>query len=267
MDNSIADKIYKHYESIEERPRPHMGCSLIGHECDRFLWLSFRWAFANKHDGRILKLFKRGHDEEDRVIADLEAVGYRITNRQGHVELAGPVSGSIDGVIHIDGVPHLLEIKTHSKKSFDDLEKNGVRKSKPMHYIQMQTYMYGKRLKCALYYAVCKDDDRVYTEIIESDFDYALAAEDRAVSIVTSDLMPKGISENPTWHVCKMCPAHTFCHKTKQSDQVNCRTCRYAVLDNDSASFNCIKYEKPIPLDFQYNGCKHHEFHSDLENG
>lgn len=270
MNNTIADAIYKHYESQEEKPRPHMGCSLIGHECDRFLWLSFRWAFANKHDGRILKLFKRGHDEEDRVIADLEAVGYKVTDRQKRVEFRAMVSGSIDGIIHINGVQHLLEIKTHSRRSFDDLEKNGVRKSKPMHYTQMQAYMYGLGLTKVLYYAVCKDDDRIYTEVIEINHGFCCDIIERAESIATCNFLPKGVSENPTWHVCKMCPAHTFCHKTKESDQVNCRTCRFCELDEGfcsaETSMRCVRWDKPIPLDFQYEGCKYHDFHGDLKN-
>ena len=32
------------------------------------------------------------------------------------------------------------EFKTHNKKSFDDVEKHGVKKSKPVHFSQMQIY-------------------------------------------------------------------------------------------------------------------------------
>ena len=36
---------------------------------------------------------------------------------------------------------HVLEFKTHNSKSFAKLEKEGVQKSNPMHYAQMQVYM------------------------------------------------------------------------------------------------------------------------------
>ncbi|MEO5365362.1 MAG: oxidoreductase, partial [Magnetococcus sp. WYHC-3] len=36
--------------------RPHLGASLIGKECDRSLWLDFRWAARARFGGRMLRL-------------------------------------------------------------------------------------------------------------------------------------------------------------------------------------------------------------------
>ena len=42
---STRKAIFEHYEKTADRQgRPHLGASEIGHECDRYLWLSFRWA-------------------------------------------------------------------------------------------------------------------------------------------------------------------------------------------------------------------------------
>lgn len=65
--------------------RNHLGASLIGHECSRFLWYSFRWCFREKHDGRQQRLFNRGHREEERFVEWLEGIGAKVwfENREG----------------------------------------------------------------------------------------------------------------------------------------------------------------------------------------
>jgi hypothetical protein len=73
--NGLEALIDRFYESRKEAPRPHLGASLLGHPCDRWLWLSFRWAVLEKFSGRILRLFNRGKCEEEIVIRNLRAVG------------------------------------------------------------------------------------------------------------------------------------------------------------------------------------------------
>jgi hypothetical protein len=147
--NSLSELIYRDIENNQEPPRPHLGCSLLGHSCDRWLWLSFRHAVIEKFNGRILRLFRRGQLEESQIVKDLKSIGIDIRNtgpNQINVNFGSHVSGSLDGVIYY-GVPsalnkkHIAEFKTHSKKSFYDLEKHGVEKSKPMHFAQCQLCM------------------------------------------------------------------------------------------------------------------------------
>ena len=211
-DITITSLIDKHHESKLEEPRAHLGASTLGHHCERWLWLSFRWAVQEKFKGRILRLFRRGNNEEATIISDLRAAGIHVYGTQTRVELGSHVSGSLDGVGKgILGAPkteHVLEFKTHSLKSFNDLEKNGVEKSKPMHFIQCQVYMHGTALKRALYVAVCKDDDRIYTERLEYDKEVATKAIARGQRIALTDRMPEPVSADPSWHQCKFCPAH-----------------------------------------------------------
>ena len=133
--NTIATMIDQYHSSKKSKPRPHMGVSLLGHHCERWLWINFRWAVVEDFDGRILRLFRRGHSEEDTIIKDLRNIGIDIRSSQRRVDFGNHVSGSLDGVIE-SGVPeapksrHVAEFKTHSKKSFDDMVKNGVEKSK-----------------------------------------------------------------------------------------------------------------------------------------
>jgi hypothetical protein len=270
--HNIAEMIDRRYEEDAEPPRPHMGVSGLGHPCDRWLWLSFRWAVQEQHSGRMLRLFKRGQDEEARIVAELRAVGLdvrKVGDEQGRVKFGSHVSGSMDGVIE-SGVPetpktrHLLEIKTHNKKSFDDLEKNGVEKSKPMHWKQMQCYMHGSGLERALYVAVCKDDDRLHIERIKYDQKEAEKLIERGQRIALSDRMPEPISVDPSWYQCKMCPAWEFCHQTKQTKHVNCRTCAHATAKEDS-TWRCERHDaNDIPDEWQRTGCESHVLHPDL---
>jgi len=166
---NLQEQIDHTLEQKIENPRPHIGGSTLGHPCDRYLWLSFHWAVTQQFPGRLLRLFKRGQDEEASAIRYLELLGAKVKQQQQVVDFGQHVSGSVDGVI--TGLPGhelakvLLEIKTHNKKSFNELEKKGVQLAKPMHYTQMQVYMYGMKLDRALYYAVCKDDDHLLLPI------------------------------------------------------------------------------------------------------
>jgi len=48
--------------------RSHLGASLIGRECKRYLWYVFRWCLHEKTTGRQQRLFNHGHREEARFI-------------------------------------------------------------------------------------------------------------------------------------------------------------------------------------------------------
>lgn len=58
--------------------RWHLGASLIGHECQRYLFYVYRWCFKEQFDGRMQRLFNRGHREEERFIQYLEGVGFKV---------------------------------------------------------------------------------------------------------------------------------------------------------------------------------------------
>lgn len=59
--------------------RHHLGASVIGKGCDRYLWYSFRWARLPSHSSRIQRLFRRGHREEARIIDMLRGTGLVIS--------------------------------------------------------------------------------------------------------------------------------------------------------------------------------------------
>jgi hypothetical protein len=246
---------------------------MLGHKCERWLWLSFRWAVIKKHDGRLLRLFRRGKLEEFTVIDDLKKAGLAVYSDDGtaqfRVDFGCHVSGSVDGVIE-SGVPHapksahILEIKTHSKKSFNDLEGKGVQESKPMHHAQMQVYMYGMHIERALYAAVCKDDDRLYFERVKLDIEFAVSLVNKGKRIALLPTMPPPLSSDPSWYECKFCDAYEFCHQTKTTREINCRTCAHST-PTEKSTWVCERFEScEIPLENQRSGCSAHVLHPDL---
>jgi CRISPR/Cas system-associated exonuclease Cas4 (RecB family) len=258
--------------SHKECFRPHMGASTLGEKCERKLWLSFRWAVREKFDGRILRVFRRGHREEETVVEDLRAIGMKVRATgadQTRVEFGSHVSGSIDGIITA-GVPeapkaaHVLEIKTHSKKSWEDVEKQGVEKSQPKHFTQMQIYMRGTGVDRALYVAICKDDDRIYTERVRYDREHAERAIERGQRIALADEMPPPISTDPTWYECKWCSAHDLCHGSRVVREVNCRTCAHSTATEES-TWTCARHgENVMPTDWMREAHDCHALHFDL---
>jgi hypothetical protein len=271
--HSISNLIDDHHANKSDEPRLHLGASLLGHPCDRWVWLSFRWAVREQIPGRIRRLFRRGHREEATVVDDLKSIGVDVRKTgsdQTALTFGTHVGGSLDGIIE-SGIPgatstrHVLEIKTHNKKSFDQLQrKASVKESKPIHWAQIQLYMLGAKIDRALYVAVCKDDDRIYTERVKLDKNSAQNLLAKGKRIATKERMPPPISTDPSWYQCKFCAAHSFCHKRSLTQEVNCRTCAHVTPEEDG-TWSCARWESGnIPGDFQKTGCESHVLHPDL---
>lgn len=266
---TIVHLIDEHHEKKNSlhRPRPYMGISSLGHSCDRWLWLQFRWAVIPTFPGRVLRIFRRGHNEEDVVVADLMAVGLDIheTGDSQHTVHGGcHVEGHMDGVIR-SGVPeapkkpHILEIKTHNAKSFKELLASGVMESKFEHYVQMQIYMLLSQIDRALYVAVCKDDDQMYTERVRLEPLIAKKYLERGHRLALVDHLPPPLSS----FECEWCSAYSFCHQIRKTNQVNCRTCAHSTPKADGTWF-CERWAEPVPTSDQYLSHRCHCFHPDL---
>ena len=267
--NTIANLIDVYHESKVENKRSHLGASQLGHPCERYLWLNFRFVMPEKFIGRILRLFRRGQNEEATIISDLRAIGIDVRGAQTRVNFDAFVSGSADGVA-LSGVPeaptkvHVIEIKTHSLKSFNDLVKKGVEKSKYQHFIQLQVYMMGLNIDRGLYISICKDNDEMYTERVRLDKELAQKYVDRGRRIALDDRMPPPLSTDPTWFECRFCSAHSFCHKQELPKTFSCRTCAHSTPQENS-TWRCERHEADdIPLTFQRKGCEQGTIHPDI---
>jgi hypothetical protein len=270
---TTADRIYRRYiVDRGSRERGYLGASVIGNECARALWYGFRWAYQPEElEPRKLRLFATGHCEEVRIVEDLRAGGLTVLGEQtgfatlgGH--FAGHIDGLVQGVLEAPKTVHLLEIKTHNDKSFKALLKDGVQTSKPQHYAQMQTYMYHLKYSRALYVAVNKNDDSIYTERINVSNKVAEYLLLKARRIIEADRAPDKLHPDPDLpaaFACHWCPAKGVCHDSVMARR-NCRTCISStpiVADNlHNAGWHCAKHNKLLTLEEQQAGCPDHRY-------
>lgn len=269
--NGTISLIMRGYEQAADTGhRSHLGASLIGHACERALWMTFRWVAAEKFSGRMLRLFEYGQQAEPRLNAELRAIGVTVYdldengNQWRVAAVGGHFGGSMDGaVLGLPEAPttwHVLEEKTHNAKSFKELETKGVKLAKPLHFFQMQTYMGLTGMTRAFYLAECKDNSALYCERLEADALAFAQVMARAERVITASGPPSKLSEDPAWFECKFCKFHAVCH-VNAAPEVNCRTCAHSTptMAGDG-EWSCSQPPKPvvIPITTQRTGCNRH---------
>lgn len=249
--------------------RSHLGASIIGKDCAREIWYGFRWAALPRFEGRILRLFNRGHLEEGRFIALLLMAGIQVYQQDEHgnqfriSDAQGHFGGSGDGIAI--GIPDvvinsqiLLEFKTHNDKNFKKLKNDGVRESKFVHFVQTQIYMRKMGLANSLYLAVNKNDDHLYGEIIPIDTLIADEFIQRGINLVWMQQPPRKINESPGWYACKWCNFYDVCHKN-ESPFKSCRSCTngYPIDDGmwECRKKNSSKFGELATPNQQLEGC------------
>lgn len=271
----IVAAIYEQYEvrGKKEQSRTYLGASIIGKECKRALWYDFRWATREQFEGRMYRLFQTGFAEEGRFVADLRSIGAEIydldpvSGKQfGFQEHGGHMRGHMDGCVrnipHGGAKWHVCEFKTHSAKSFADLKKHGVKKSKPQHYDQMTWYMGKTGMDRGLYLAKNKDTDELYSERIEFDAVHFEKIQAKAESIIFAVEPPPKLTEDPAFYLCKFCSHHGVCHGS-QVPAVSCRTCVHATPEREGdARWSCATHpdgrNSEIPTVIQRAACPEH---------
>ena len=269
----IKDDIDAYTAAIyDDGHRKHLGGSMIGDECSRKLWYSFRWCltpdFVNTkgedHKGRLMRLFNRGHKEEDRFVEWLRGMGFEVeevdpeTGKQFRIsDVNGHFGGSLDGRVKLPAqygnLPMmLLEFKTSSDRYFTKLVQNGVKVEKPVHFVQMSTYGEKYTLKYALYMAVNKNTDEIYVEVVELDWEVGRRSIIKAGQIIGAQTPPPKLSENSAYFSCKFCDFASICHG-QASYEKSCRSCKFASAVEDK-QWRCEHFGV-IPDEFIAKGC------------
>jgi len=263
----ILPHIHDAYRSDKETFRTHLGASIIGRDCAREIWYSFRWAAEKQFEGRMIRLFNRGHLEEGRFIALLTAIGvqlhqqdtdgkqFRISDCDGH--FGGSCDGIAQGIPDLPGQWAIVEMKTHKADSFKKLQTEGMKNSKPEHYVQMQIYMHKFKIPAGLYLAVNKDNDDLYAEVVYLDEDTAIKYLERAGRIIQSEQPPARINESPGYWKCRFCDYHKICHRDSAPDK-NCRTCMFS-KPAENGSWVCGRWGCAIDKERQLAGCEEYE--------
>ena len=279
------------YEPGKDDFRSHLGASMIGRECARELWYNFHWTKPPKFEGRMLRLFNRGHLEEPRLVAMLKMIGCEVWSQDAKGDqykvtgVGGHFGSAIDGVLSrcpdLPDFPILGEFKTYNDKQFTKLAGKsqdfrdhiawllspnspkvqftgkGVKVAKFEHYVQMQIYMGYYKLTHALYLAVNKNDDQLYAEIIEFDKAIYDLYWGRAEKIIMADTIPPRISDTPAFFKCQFCDFKRICHMGDPVSK-NCRTCAGSVPTHDG-QWHCIKWSVPIDKKVQLQGCEEYD--------
>lgn len=250
---------------VEQDLRGYNGLSSIGNKCIRQMQLAHYDCYRVTHTVRILRLFNEGHRMEPVLTEELNKLGIVVENDQARVTgVAGHWKGHIDGEGHFapfsdffEDITFLTEFKTHNDKSFKDLKKNKVQKSKPGHYDQMQAYMGYRKLPKALYMAYNKNDSEIYLEWVEFDEDHFKELQRKEAEVIMAETLLDRIGNNqPTWFECKLCDARKVCF-AKTEMKRSCKNCNHVdILDNgiwsckfvgehkDGHVLPCAEYEK-----------------------
>lgn len=273
--------------------RKHLGASLMGRPCARQLYYKHRWAKDEKFSGRMLRLFNRGHLEEARFKRWLEAAGATVyelnpaTGTQYRISFAGGHGGgSTDGIaVNVPslppGEPCAVEQKTKNEKQFGKLagtleskwpelvrkfnpNKNGLQKSNPDHYVQLQLYMDGMGCRYGLYMAVNKDTDELYVEFVHLDPALVHRYKMRAQGIIFNKEAPPRVSSTPGAEECRFCPMQGICH-LNEVPEVNCRTCWHAT-PVEGGTWVCERGNQKCIDDSPEGGCAEHLFNPYMLN-
>jgi len=269
--HAIVERIYK---AIEKKQRgtfrlSRVGSSSIGNDCLRAIWYGWRGYTKEDFEGRILRLFKTGHLQEDRIVADLIEADYQVwpvdpsTGEQwvygdetGHFVVKP--DGVIKGLEGAEKTPHMLEIKTHNKKSFDELPKFGVQRAKPEHYDQMHcAMMYNDAgIKRALYVALCKDDERYYIERIVFDENHGRNLAAKISAIIRATMPPAPIADAKDAYACKWCKHKPVCKDGKDPLRT-CRSCEHAEAIS-GGQWMCGLMKNALTQEDQLKACEHY---------
>lgn len=268
---STVTAIYAAYEAANApRDGRSISVSTLAEECGRKLWFDFRWVSPHEQiTGRQLRLFETGNIEENRWIENLRTIGCEVVSHEpnGKQIMVEACSGHVRGYLdsEILGLPeapktiHVGEMKSHNLKSFTALKKDGVKTSKPLHYAQLQTYMYLRGRDRGIYLAVCKDNDELYAERVEIDHEHVMRLFTRAQRIIDATDPPAKLHEDPNAKMafaCGWCRHRPICHDGEWP-RINCRTCIYSSPEA-GGQWACARFSKPLSFDEQQQGCPAH---------
>ena len=171
-------------------------------------------------DGRMLRIFERGHVLEESMVAWLRGAGFDLRTRQddstqfGFSALDGRLRGHVDGVF-VAGpegydYPALWECKFLGAKAWRDLEKHRLAVAKPVYAAQVAMYQAYLDLHAhpALFTAINADTMEIYTELIPFDAGLAQRMSDRAARVLSAsaagELLPRSFAD-PSHFECKFC--------------------------------------------------------------
>lgn len=194
-----------------------MGGSLLGEECDRRLYWSYKRPFVVK-DARIQRIFDMGNRIEDYILDLLREAGITVYDKDENgeqygfkdEELAGHSDGVLVGLPDIDS-PALFECKSAKNSTFNQFVKKGVREVNNKYFVQTQVYMKYLNLKYCLFIVMNKDNQELYQEIIKYEPQVADIYIQRGKDIARAKELPARAYNSSTFFKCRMCEFNEDC--------------------------------------------------------
>lgn len=266
----------------KREPRGHLGFSVIGNECDRRLWYSFRWAHREELSATTLKMFEDGHRGEELIAQRLRLVPgiqlhtidettgaqIRFSDHGGH--FGGSCDGMVLGLLEAPKTWHVWEHKVSAKaeKLHEAVQKHGedaLAFWNPVYYVQAQLYMHYSGVDRHWLTADTPGGRATYSARTKYDKTVAERVIARAGRVIQSPRPLERVSEDPSWFVCKFCPVSKVCRGETMAG-VNCRTCAHSTPDmsGTGARWVCEKHKKNLTIKEQLAGCADHVYIPDL---
>jgi hypothetical protein len=255
----------------DSRPRSHLGASMIGDNCHRKLWYSFRWTANPVFYASTLYRFEDGHRSEDivaerlRLVPELElhthtpeGGQFNFKDHGGH--FAGSADGFVKGLLQAPKTPHVWEHKCCNETKFKKLdklkkdigEKNALLEWDGIYYAQGQVYMH--YFGMTRHYLTCATPGSRDITSVRTDYhpEFAKSIVDKAAGIIASDTPPTKITEKADSYLCKWCTFKEQCHYDAPIAE-NCRTCKHSKPVD--GGWHCYKHNTPLDYQTQYEGC------------
>lgn len=223
--------------------RPAIGVGGLGNDCMRALGYEYHRVPKDVEratkPGKLLRIFKRGHDAEANMAEWLKLAGFTMLTkdergRQFRFDDApyedgkGRIKGMVDGVITAGpaelvtsyqespehpakrfqlNYPMLWENKEVNNKKFNLFMKKGVRDVEIDYFTQAQMLMAHFNLSSCLFTAKNADSQEIFAELIQFDPRFAQAASDKAVRVISSRHAEElsRIAQAPDDFRCKFC--------------------------------------------------------------
>jgi CRISPR/Cas system-associated exonuclease Cas4 (RecB family) len=263
ISEKILDK-HSHQPKYNDVPLKNLKPSNAGHECKRKLFFIFNGCFyeQGKIDPSRALMIKDGVRLEREIIQDIEQIHEAQSEfRTPPYKYLSP--GQADYFLDVENT--IIEIKTMSRNSFNQLKKKGLKEYSVKYYTQIQIYLnelFNQRGEAnGTLIALNRDTFELYEEDIPYDEQFAIEAIDTVKNISLSDDIPMRLSEDSKYYICRMCEYKTLCHEEKLPTP-GCGSCLNVNRALKKCTLNKVQ-------DFALHGknCTHHIYNPDfLEN-
>ena len=225
---------------VENKSRKYIGASGVGNACDANLAFCLRGFPNTEPPSNLKRIFKMGHVIEEIVVADLKkaknVVVHEVDSATGeqfsYSELGGHISCHTDGMIEVDGMSYVLEIKSMNHASFQKFVAKSIKISHHHYYCQVQMYMAFSKIRQSFFIAYNKDKSLYHAEIVEFDEVEWSYLKQRIVTVLNGDAAK--VSTDATDWRCRGCFKLEVCWGDK-AVPVEASSCAYGEPQKDGS--------------------------------